>query len=150
LELGGREAQARADRALITNDPSFVPTEVPGSDVTPPSAPTGVSATGGNGTVTLRWTNPASDVERYEVRYRSDGRFPQTPADGMPVGSGAATAGAQGTATHSGLTNGATLHYSVFVIDGAGNASPAGQVQGTPQVDVPPAAPGSAWRTDRR
>src|SRR5207344_2926797 len=35
LELGGRNAQARADRVLITNDPTFVPSEQPVGDLTP-------------------------------------------------------------------------------------------------------------------
>jgi len=151
MELGGREAQARADRVLITNDPTFVPTESPLDDLTPPTAPTGLAAATGDGTVNLTWTNPVSaDVETAVVRYRTDGRFPQNPADGFPVSAPPATAGSAGSATHTGLVNGTTVHYSVFAIDTAGNASTAAQLQATPQADVPPPAPGSAWRTDKR
>lgn len=150
LELGGREAQARADRVLVTNDPTFVPTEQPGDDVAAPATPTGLAATGSNQAVDLSWTNPSSDVSTVVVRVRTDGRYPANPADGFPVASRAAIAGAGDTERHTGLVNGTTYWYSVFAVDGSGNASSPAQVQAVPVDDAPPAAVGSAWRTDRR
>jgi chitodextrinase len=150
LELGGREAQARSDRALITNDPAFVPTEQPGDDVTPPPPATGLAATASDRTISLTWTNPLADTSSVVVRYRADGRFPASPVDGFPIASRAATAGAAETQRHEGLVNGSGYWYGVFVVDGSGNASAPAQVQATPVDNAPPGAVGSAWRTDRR
>ena len=149
LELGGREAQARADRVLITNDATFVPTEQPGDDVTPPAAPTGLAANPTDRATTLTWTNAASDVVSVVVRARTDGRFPTTPADGLPVVARPAVAGAPESFTHSGLVNGTAYSYSVFMIDAAGNASAAAQVLSTPVDNAPPAPVGTTWRTDK-
>ncbi len=150
LELGGREAQARADRVLITNDPTFVPTEAPGADVTPPSSPSGLSGTAGTGQVTLNWTNPASDTATVVARYRSDGRYPTSPSDGLPGIARAATPGTSDSATQTGLQNGTTYWFSVFAVDAAGNASSPAQVQGTPSDITPPGDVGNLRRTDRR
>jgi chitodextrinase len=150
FELGGREAQARADRVIVTNDPAFLPTEAPTDDVTPPAAPANLAAAASDRAVTLTWTNPAADVASVVVRVRTDGRFPQSPVDGQPVESRAASDGGAESVTHAGLTNGTSYAYAVFVVDAAGNASAAGQVSMAPVDNVPPSAPGSAWRTDKR
>ncbi len=150
LELGGREAQARADRVVITNDATFVPTEQPGDDVTPPAAATGLAATASDRAIALAWTNAGADVASVVVRVRTDGRFPATPADGLPVVTRAVVAGAVETLAHAGLVNGTAYSYSVFMIDAAGNASVAAQVSTTPVDDAPPPGVGAAWRTDRR
>lgn len=150
LELGGREAQARADRVVITNDAAFVPTEQPGDDVTPPAVATGVAATASDRATALTWTNAAADVASVIVRVRTDGRFPTSPADGLPVLARAAVAGAAESFAHTGLVNGTAYSYSVFMVDAAGNASAAAPVASTPVDDAPPSGVGSAWRTDRR
>jgi chitodextrinase len=134
---------------VITNDPAFVPTEQPTDDLTPPAAPSGLAATPGAAQVALAWTNPGSDVVSVVVRYRTDGRYPTSPADGFPVVSRSATPGAPESFVHTGLLNGTSYEYGVFAVDAAGNASAAVQVQATPVDNQPPPTVGSAWRTDK-
>jgi hypothetical protein len=139
FELGGFEAQARADRVLLTDDPDFVPTEAPGADTTPPGGVTGFSAVAADGRVDLAWTNPSdSDLDRVVVRYRTDGRYPLTPVDGLPLVDRAATSGASDGHAHTGLTNGTTYRYAVFALDEAANTAPGLQQAATPQAAQPP------------
>jgi hypothetical protein len=151
LTLGGAEARARIDRVLITDDPAFLPTEQPGSDVTPPSAVSSLSATPDDGTATLGWVNPAdSDLARIVVVFRSDGTTPTSPVDGQTVIDRPASPGGPEGLTHSGRTNGVTLSYAVFAIDGAGNVSPPAAIDVTPNVQQlpPPAQVQNLHRTD--
>jgi len=132
--LGGREALARVDRVLITDDATFQPSEQPGADVTAPAAVSGFTATPGDGLDALSWTNPSSaDLARVIVRYRTDGSYPLSPVDGLPLYDAAATPGATVNQTHNGLTNGTTYHYAVFALDASGNASAPAQANATPQ-----------------
>jgi hypothetical protein len=150
LTLGGNEENARIDRVLITNDPGFVPSEAPGSDVTPPSSATGLTATPADGAVQLDWTNPGDgDLARIVVRYRTDGRAPQNPLDGYPLADRAAMPGAVESLNHTGLTNGATYHYAVFALDDPGNPSAPSAVQATPDAQAsPPDTVTGLTRTD--
>lgn len=132
LELGGFDALARADRVIITNDPAFVATEQPDLDIVPPDPPSGLTASPGDGRATLAWVIPPSGAARVVIRYRTDGQYPASPADGFPAGSVSAGAGSPASFPHTGLTNGTTYRYSVFSIDDSGNASPAAQTQATP------------------
>lgn len=151
LELGGHEAQARADRVLLTNDPTFTPTAVPGSDNTAPAPASGLTATQSSSTGTLTWTNPGdADVARVVVRYRSDGVSPVSPVDGVGLVDRAASPSAAETATHPGLTSGVTYLYAVFVIDSAGNVSDAARVTISPADTVPPPNVLNLRRTDVR
>jgi chitodextrinase len=149
LELGGRRAEARADRVLLTDDPSFVPTEQPVGDVTPPPAPGSFSAAATDQANLLTWTNPLEpDLERVIIRVRTDGAYPVSPLDGLAVSDQAATPGDSGSFTHSGLANGTTYSYSIFAVDTVGNVSLAAQAQGTPFDDLPPAEVQNLRRTD--
>jgi chitodextrinase len=127
LELGGYEAQARADRVLITNDPAFVATEEADLDIVPPDPPQGLIAVPGDGRVALAWTYPSSGAARILVRYRTDGPFPAHPADGLAV-----ALDGEARVTHTGLTNGTTYRYAAFAVDEAGNASVGATVEATP------------------
>ncbi len=137
LELGGRDARARADRVAITNDPAFVPTEQPGDDVVAPDAPANLAASVSEDSVTLGWTNPSSDVATIVVRVRTDGTYPTSPADGLPAGSKQATPSADDSFTHPGLVGGVTYWYSLFAVDASGNASDPAQIRATPGSDHP-------------
>ncbi len=149
IELGGRRAEGRADRILITDDPGFVPTLQPVGDVTPTAAPGDLSVAASDGINVLSWTNPSdTDLDRIVVRVRTDGAYPTSPVDGEAVAEAAATPGAGDTANHSGLTNGTTYLYSVFAIDSAGNVSLAAQVAGTPVDNVGPSEVMNLRRTD--
>jgi hypothetical protein len=139
LMLGGNEAGARVDRVLVTNDPSFQPTAQPGADLTPPSTVGGLTATAADGAVTLDWTNPGdADLSRVVVRYRTDGRAPLNPLDGFPLTDRMAAPGAVESLSHTGLTNGATYHYGIFVLDDSDNASAPAAAQATPNAQVSP------------
>ena len=139
IELGGRRAEVRADRILLTSDAGFVPTEQPVDDVTPTAPASGFSVATSDGVNVLNWTNPSDgDLDRVVIRVRTDGAYPTSPLDGIGVVDRAASAGAGDTATHSGLTNGTAYRYSVFIIDDSGNVSVAAQAEGIPVDNVPP------------
>jgi hypothetical protein len=150
LELGGSEAEARVDRILITDDPSFVPTEQPVGDQTAPAPVGSLTGTPGNQKADLSWTNPSSDYGKTVIRYRTDGIFPSNPFDGLPVTERSAGPGVNDTYTHSPLTNGVTYSYSVFTIDAAGHASPASSVSVTPQGNTRPPKVENTRRTDKK
>lgn len=139
LNLGGYTAGARLDRILITDDPTFVPSELPGSDVTATSSAASMVAQAADARVNLSWTNPsAGDLDRVVVCYRDDGRAPEHPLDGWTLVDRSATAGSGDSFFHTGLTNGSTYHYAVFAIDEAGNVATPATAQATPE---PPGEP---------
>jgi hypothetical protein len=151
LELGGREAQARIDRVLLTDDLSFTPTEQAVGDQTPPTADTGFTAVGTTSQVTLSWTNSSSvDFNRTIVRYRTDGKFPVSPVDGFAVVTKPGVPGSPDTFVHIGLTTGTTYSYSAFAVDAAGNAAADVNASATTQDAVGPAAVQNLRRNDRR
>jgi PKD domain/Purple acid Phosphatase, N-terminal domain/Fibronectin type III domain len=139
LTLGGQEALTRIDRMLVTNDPAFVPTEAPNGDTTPPAPATGFTANAGDTVVTLGWTNPAeSGAFRVVVRYKTTGGYPLHPLDGLPLADNPGSASSAESLAHTGLSNGTTYSYAVFIVDAAGNASTAATAQATPE---PPPQP---------
>lgn len=151
VELGGREAQARADRVLLTNDPSFSPSEQAVGDQTAPGAPASFGATPSNQQNTLNWTNPTdADFQKSVIRYRTDGRFPTSPVDGFAVTEEPGAPGTADSFVHSSLANGTTYAYSAFAVDTAGNVSASSRVQGTPYDNVPPGNVRNARRKDKR
>jgi hypothetical protein len=124
VELGGREEQTRADRILLSNDGNYVPTAAPGTDTLSP-LPVGLfTVTPGTGANTINWKASSSgDHARTVVRYRTDGVFPRTPADGLPVLDQPGTPNSTGSYVHGGLANGTTYTYAAFSLDNAGNGS---------------------------
>ncbi|MBZ5637652.1 MAG: fibronectin type III domain-containing protein [Acidobacteriia bacterium] len=151
VELGGRDAQARADQVLLTNDVAFRPTAQPVDDQTPPAAPSGFAATPSNLQNTLTWTDPSdADFASTVLRYRIDGRYPTSPVDGFAVTQEPAAPGTADSYVHAGLTNGTVYSYSAFAVDANGNVSVAAHAQGTPTDNVPPAAVTNLRRSDTR
>ncbi len=149
VELGGREAQARADRILLTDDATFVPTEQAVGDQTPPAADTGLTAVGATSQVTLNWTNSSStDFSQTIIRYRTDGKFPVSPVDGFPVVTKAGAPGSADSYVHTGLTNGTTYSYSVFAQDTSGNVAPAVKASALAQDATAPSAVQNLRRSD--
>ncbi len=145
VELGGNEAQARADRILLTNDPGFVPTEQAVGDVQPTQPVSAFTGSAGDARVDLAWTNPADgDFVRTVIRYRTDGKYPTSPVDGLAVADRPASPGTNDAFAHTGLTNGVTYSYSAFAIDASGNVADRATAQATPQpTPQPPPAPGN-------
>jgi chitodextrinase len=134
LELGGYDAEAMADRVLLTNDRLFVPTEQPVDDQIAPAAPSPFTATAGSAQVTLGWTNPRdADFHDTLIRYRTDGKYPVSPADGITVTGRNNAPGTADSFVHSGLLKGTTYSYSAFARDASGNVSIAAHAWATPK-----------------
>ena len=107
----------------LTNGPTWVTT-----DITPPAAPTALTATPGSGSVGLSWTAPADlDVAGYNV-YRST--TPAVPLTG-PINGGTLVVGT--SYIDAGRTNGTTYYYVVTAVDTSANQSVASnEVSATP------------------
>jgi hypothetical protein len=105
---------------------------VPLPPVEPPSAPS-LTATAGNGSVTLTWTAPSDDGGATVTGYRIYRR----------IGTGTATVlttvGNVQTYTNTGLTNGTTYFYQVAAVNSAGAGPPSNEVSATPATT--PSAP---------
>lgn len=100
---------------------------------TPPPAPTGLAATGGNAIVNLVWTQSTGTNITQNNVYRS------TTGSGGPynlLASLAATTSYADTA----VVNGNTYFYSVSAVNGSGESALSAYAGATPQVS-PPAAP---------
>jgi hypothetical protein len=133
LELAGREAETRADRILLTDDPDFVPTEEPGVDVDPPAPVSSFTAVpqGADGLL-LGWTNPPDgDFVETVVRFRTDGRHPVSPVDGFGVARRNGAPESSDSFLHGNRQAGVTYAYSAFAVDAAGNVSVAAHATGT-------------------
>lgn len=85
---------------------------------TVPVAPTGVSATAGNGGIDVAFTRPALEAGPPTTGYR----ITATPADGRPARSVDTTSG---SATMTGLTNGTAYQIDVRSLNTAGASAPA-------------------------
>ncbi|MBI4245208.1 MAG: PKD domain-containing protein [Planctomycetes bacterium] len=97
-------------------------------DTAAPSAPSGLSATAGDGQVSLTWTNPA-DTDFAGVKViRKTGGYPASVTDGTEVYSGTGT-----SKTDTGLTNGTACYYTIFAYDEVPNYSTGAQSSATPQ-----------------
>ena len=105
-----------------------------GSVLTAPTTPTGLTASVGNGTVTLTW-NAGGGATSYTVSRGSSSAGPFTPI-------GTVTSPAPTTLTDSGLTNGVTYYYVVSGTNSKGTSPNSAPVAATPM--VPPTFTSSA------
>ncbi|RBY95954.1 hypothetical protein DQ237_12550 [Blastococcus sp. TF02-8] len=143
VEIASTTSTSYLDTGLV-NDRSYVyrvvavdthgnrsaassPVSVTPTDLTPPAAPTGLTAVRGDGQVALSWTpNSEPDVDRYQLR-----------RDGVTVATLTGT-----SYVDTGLTNDTTYRYSVAAVDGHGNVSvSSSSVFATPTDLGPPATP---------
>lgn len=103
----------------------------------PPAAPTGLTASAGNGQVALGWSG-SSGAASYNVK--------RSTASGGPY---AAVGTATGTSfTNTGLTNGTTYFFVVSAVNGVGESVSSNQVAATPRPRRSPsrrARPASRW-----
>ncbi|MFD2562583.1 polysaccharide lyase family 7 protein [Aquimarina rubra] len=101
---------------------SIIETEIYGElgnqeDTTPPGPISGLSATAGDGTVSLSWNNPGdADFNNVRITY---------------AGGNATTSGE--SRTISGLTNGTSYTFTLVAVDNAGNTSSSRTIIATPQ-----------------
>jgi hypothetical protein len=96
--------------------------------VSAPAAPTGVSATAGNGQVTLSWT-AVSGATSYNLYFST--------STGVTKTTGTKITGAASPYTHTGLTNGTTYYYVVTAVSAGGESAESAQVSATPQAPAP-------------
>lgn len=110
------------------------------TDITPPAAPTGLSATAGDGQVTLSWTaNSEPDMAGYNI-YRSSDGTSYTKVNGDPV--------ADTTYVATGLTNGQQYWFKITAVDTAGNESAYSSTVTATPVNVAPAVPTGLTATE--
>jgi hypothetical protein len=94
--------------------------------------PTGVTATPGNGQVTIAWM-PENDASSYNIYWST------TP--GVTIANGTQIAGATSPYVQSGLTNGTAYYYIVTSVNADGESTPSPQVSAIPSAAPAPAAP---------
>ncbi len=103
-------------------------TPAAGADITAPGDVSGLTATVGDGQISLTWANP-TDADFAGVKIlRKTGSAPTGPTDG--------TVSYQGTGTSqvdTGLANGATYYYGAFAYDAVPNYSPGVTISAVPQ-----------------
>ena len=90
---------------------------------TAPSAPTGVSATAGNGQATISW-NAVSGATSYNIYWST--------TSGVTKTNGTKITGATSLYSHTGLTNGTTYYYIVTAVNSSGESVESAQVSATP------------------
>lgn len=105
------------------------------ADSVPPGSVTNFTITVGDSQLQLDWTNPVDADLAYVQIQRSTTAFPAGPASGTTVFQGAGT-----SYLDTGLTNGVTYYYSIFVRDTSGNFSSAAQNSAAPSPTPPPPA----------
>ena len=96
--------------------------------VSAPAAPSGLSASAGNGQVVLSWSDPDDDsITRYEVRYDKTGERSSAAWSAIP-GSGART----GSHAVTGLDNDAQYSFQLRAVNPSGEGSATDWVTATP------------------
>lgn len=98
------------------------PNSAEASAMAVPAAPAGLSASAGNGTVTLSWSAAAGAASYHVYQGTSaggEGAAPVTSANGT-------------TATVSGLMNGTAYYFKVAGVDAGGVSAPSSEVSATP------------------
>lgn len=118
----------------------------PAADTTPPGDVTDFTAQPGNRMVQLFWANPPdADFAGVFLRYRTDGAYPVTETDGLPVADFKGLPGEPMKTNHTGLQNKVAYYYSAFTYDTQGNYSRTAKIIAVPDEEAGPAtAAGSA------
>jgi len=109
---------------------NFYPGNVPGGPAAP-AAPTGVTAAGGNGQVTVSWT-AVSNATSYNVYYST--------TSGVTTANGTKIANATSPYVQSGLSASTTYYYVVTAVNSTGESVASAQASATTNAAVPPPA----------
>jgi hypothetical protein len=96
-------------------------TEVSGTPIAPPAAPTGLTATAGNQQVSLAWT-PSTGAASYNVKRGTVSGGPYTTVNSPTTAS----------YNDTGLTNGTPYYYVVSAVNSSGESANSSQVNATP------------------
>ncbi len=96
------------------------------------SAPTGLLAAPGNGSVSLTWTVVSGATSYNVYRATSTGTLGTKTKIGFPTG---------GAYLDSAVTNGTTYYYQVTAVNDAGESGGSSEVSATPKAPPPPPAP---------
>ncbi|MFC0430883.1 PKD domain-containing protein [Kutzneria buriramensis] len=98
---------------------------------TAPGAPTGLTATGGNGQVSLNWQAPANNggvnITSYKV-YRGTASGGET----LLTSGGCGNVGVVLSCTDTGLTNGQVYYYKVSAVNAIGEGAQSAEASATP------------------
>ncbi len=112
-------------------------------DVSAPSAVASLTAEGGEGEITISWTQPnAGDLAGTVLRYSTSGAV-SAITDGTAVPNGASGLFTEGSGqavsfTHTGLANGVTHFYGAFAYDEVPNYSSVAQASAAPEDNTAP------------
>ncbi|MBM3320913.1 MAG: S8 family serine peptidase [Candidatus Eisenbacteria bacterium] len=113
------------------------------ADTTAPGPILAFSATPGEGSILLAWTNPSdADFAHAVIRFDTTA-YPATPAAGLPVpeiGTGVfpGAPGAHRSFTHAKRIGGVTYYYSAFAFDADSNRAAAATASASPLDTTPP------------
>ncbi|RME92537.1 MAG: hypothetical protein D6767_03010 [Candidatus Hydrogenedentota bacterium] len=102
------------------------------ADTTPPAEVSGFTATAGDFSISLSWTNPTDPDFAGVKLVRKLGGFPANSTDGTLVYNGTNT-----SYFDNGLLAGTTYYYTIFTYDTASNESSGSQASATPPTGVP-------------
>ncbi|SFW73060.1 PKD domain-containing protein [Amycolatopsis australiensis] len=102
----------------------------------PPGAPTGLTATPGNGQVTLNWTAPASNGGVNITSYRVY-RGTASGGEALLTTGGCSSLGAVLSCTDGGLTNGQPYYYRISAVNSIGEGAQSTEATATPSGCAP-------------
>jgi len=119
--------------SYVGSQTTLASTSSTGTQQVTPDPPSGVTASPGNGSVTLNWTAPPGATGYKVLRGTSPGM-----ESSVPVG----TTTRATSYTDTGLTNGTTYYYKVIATSAAGDGAPSSEVNATPQPPAPAAPAG--------
>lgn len=117
-----------ASNSTITTAATTAATTV-ASGTTAPSAPTGVSATAGNGQVTISWSD-VTGATSYNLYMASQSGV--TKSNYSSKTGGMAHTGVTSPYTLTGLTNGTTYYFVATAVNSAGESSESSEVSAAP------------------